>query len=148
MDVRAVLFRFLNRFDLAALRNLAALARVEGFDFLDRLIVQIENDLVRLDDPHEFFLCASNGENLVGVGGITPDPYLSDAKVGRVRHVYVHPQARRSGIGRRLIYEIECRAAATYSSLRLRTDTSTGARFYEALGYRSVSDPNATHVKI
>ncbi len=142
-----MMIRILEQWDLDAVRDLAALARSEGFQFLDRLVAELENQTVRLDAADEFFVCAIEQSRIVAVGGITPDPYANEPNVGRVRHVYVHPKARRSGIGRALIVALEQRAPRSYSTLRLRTDTPAAARFYEALGYRPVIDVDATHIK-
>lgn len=142
-----MLIRTISLSDLNDLRRLAEIAGAEGFKFLHRLVQAVEKGDVALDDPHEFFLCAVLHGDVIAVGGVTPDPYVDATDVGRVRHVYVHPQHRSKSVGRRLVREIEARAQRTYSTIRLRTDTEAGARFYESLGYRAVSAANATHVR-
>ncbi|HEX6065283.1 MAG TPA: GNAT family N-acetyltransferase [Longimicrobiales bacterium] len=142
------MIRTLARSDLDAVRRLAIVASAEGFQFLERLVAQMENDTVRIDAADEFFVCAIDHGEIIGVGGVTPDPYRAEPGVGRVRHVYIRPESRRAGIGRALIMEIERRARSRYGTLRLRTDTPRGARFYEAIGYRPIVDPDATHIKL
>lgn len=133
--------------DLEELRRLADIAGAEGFKFLHRLVQLVENGDVVFDDAGEFFLCVVANGDVIAVGGVTPDPYVDATDVGRIRHVYVHPQHRSKSVGRNLVHEIEVRAKRTYSKLRLRTDTMAGARFYESLGYRAVASPDATHVR-
>ena len=133
--------------DIDDIRHLAHLASAEGFQFLDRFVSELQQDSVALDSPREFFLGFVVHGDLVGMGGVTPDPYVQDAQTGRVRHLYVRPDHRRESVGRDLLHELESRAFMTYSILRLRTDTIAAARFYEALGYRPVDDATATHVR-
>ena len=86
------------------------------------------------------------GDKLAGVGGLTSDPYLgAEPEVGRLRHLYVLPQYRRQGVGQKLVTAIVAEAKRHYDVLRLRTTTREAARFYEALGFRPVTEPNATH---
>ena len=141
------MIRTLDHSDLQALRDLAVVARNEGFQFLDRLVAAMENETVSLDGTEEFFMCITEHGRIVGVGGITADPYAGEPDVGRIRHVYVHPNARRAGLGRDLLAALEQRAPRTYGTLRLRTDTPAAASFYEALGYRPIVNRHATHFK-
>ena len=139
--------RFLNTADLKAVEGLASVAKSEGFRFLDRLLNELEAQTLELDAADNFYLCVVHDDEIVGIGGVTHDPYADGPAVGRIRHVYIHPAHRRSGLGRLLIRKIETHARDAYSVLRLRTDTPGGARFYEALGYAAVSDRAATHVR-
>lgn len=131
--------------DLPRLRELAGVASAEGFRFLDRFLGDVEADRVQLDATSEFFVAHVEGERLVSIGGVTPDPYVDDVDVGRLRHVYVHPSARRGGLGRALVEHLEERARARYAWLQLRTDTEAAARFYERLGYLPIHSKSATH---
>jgi GNAT superfamily N-acetyltransferase len=137
--------RFVSASDLNQLRRLADIASDEGFKFLHRLVDDFERGAVVFDDPAAFFLCVVDDGNLIAVGGVTPDPYMDNPEVGRIRHVYVHPQYRSKSVGRNLMREIEVHAKRAYSMLRLRTDTNAGARFYESLGYQAVASSTATH---
>jgi GNAT superfamily N-acetyltransferase len=61
----------------------------------------------------------------------------------------VRPDARRRGIGRRLVHELEQAAHQTFRALVLRTDTPTAARFYETLGYTPLPPGGtATHRRL
>lgn len=134
--------------DLPALRALAALAEGEGFLFVTRFLDELLARRVRLDAPDEFFVGALIDGQLAAIGGVTPDPYVGDPRTGRLRHLYVRPDHRGEGIGRALVAELERRAEACYACLRLRTDTSAAAAFYERLGYHPVTSSSATHQRM
>lgn len=131
--------------DRPAVARLADVAEREGFRFLRRLVPELAQGTVRLDSPREFFLGAFSGRTLLALGGVTPDPYIGEPDVGRLRHVYVAAPERGRGLGATLVAALEHRARGSYVRLRLRTDTASAARFYEGLGYVVVADPAATH---
>jgi ribosomal protein S18 acetylase RimI-like enzyme len=84
----------------------------------------------------EFLVVELDG-HVVGMGGFRPG---ADA-CGDVLRVRVHPAARRRGIGRALMAELEQRAVR--SGLRsMHLDTATNQpeamAFYQGLGYREV----------
>ena len=133
--------------DIGDVRRLAKLASAEGFAFLERFVSELEGDAVALNAAGEFFLGVVAEGEIVALGGVTPDPYVKDPSIGRLRHVYVRPDHRRASVGRQLVRELERRAANTYARLRLRTDTDAAARFYQAIGYDSIVDGTATHVR-
>ena len=140
--------RSLTATDLPELRALAMLAEDEGFRFVRRFVDDIAAGSVQLDSPTEFFLAVVEHDRLIAFGGVTPDPYIGDRDAGRVRRVYVRSGHRNQGIGEQLIRALEQRArAAGYTHLRLRTDTSAAARFYERLGYIATTDNSATHYR-
>ena len=118
----------------------------EGFQFLIRLEREFLSGEVRFDATGEAFLGAFENSELIGVGGLTRDPYSGEPRTGRVRHVYVLPEWRGRGVGRRILREIERRAIERFDSLVLRTDTSVAANFYQALGYEKLAiGGTATH---
>jgi GNAT superfamily N-acetyltransferase len=131
--------------DLSIIRGLSQLAEAEGFGFITRFADDCANGSVQLDAPGEYFYGDFDNDDLVALGGVTPDPYVHDASVGRVRHVFVRPEFRARGVGRALVDTLEARAQNRYARLRLRTDTAAAARFYERLGYHVVSNVSATH---
>ena len=155
-ELRGIVFKTTNLFamirnlvpsDIDQLRLLAELARSEGFHFLDRFVSEVQTNSLTLDSPGEFFLAFVMRNEIVGIGGVTPDPYVDEPRTGRLRHVYVRSDHRRGSVGRQLVRELEMRAQPIYATLRLRTDTVAAARFYEALGYDPIVDPTATHVR-
>ena len=145
--MKNLLTRALRPSDLSDINRLAREARAEGFHFLDRFLADLAGAAVQLDGSAEFFLGVFWGDELIALGGITPDPYVDDGAVGRLRHVFVAPAARRRGIGRQLVSSLEERAWQSYDRLRLRTDTVDASAFYAALGYASVAEDRATHSK-
>jgi len=118
-----------------ALAALLAASTGEGFRFVERLAREWQEGKARFDRPGELLLAAYHGASIVAIGGLTADPYTEEPALGRLRHLYVRPDARRRGIGRRLVQALELAAQQTYRALVLRTDTEAAARFYEALGY-------------
>ncbi len=87
-----------------------------------------------LASPDAAFLGAFVGERLVGCGG-----YVNHAGgYGELKRMFVRPEARGLGIGRRLLAALEMHAAAAgLTILRLETGVSQpeALRLYEGAGY-------------
>jgi GNAT superfamily N-acetyltransferase len=141
------MIRYLLPSDIHDVRRIARSASAEGFEFLQRFLSELEAESVVLNSAGEFFLGFVEDGGVVAVGGVTPDPYLNDPLTGRLRHLYVQPDHRRTSVGRQLVRELERRAANVYSTLRLRTDSQLAAEFYLAVGYDPVMDATATHAR-
>lgn len=73
-------------------------AAEEGFRFLTRLIVEWGSGANRFDAPGECLMAASLDGCLIGIGGVSVDPYMQNG-VGRLRRLYVSPVARRQNVG-------------------------------------------------
>jgi GNAT superfamily N-acetyltransferase len=124
-------------------------SREEGFQFLIRLENEFLSGEVRFDAAGETLLGAFQDPLLLGVGGLTRDPYCDDPHTGRVRHLYVLPQWRGRGIGASLLSAIELHAGAHFKALVLRTDTAAGAAFYQSHGYELLATGGtATHRRL
>ncbi|MEM7165828.1 MAG: GNAT family N-acetyltransferase [Planctomycetota bacterium] len=128
----------------ADLSRLVEVGTREGYAFLSRFVSEWETGQNQFDEPGEVLLFAYRAGTLVGFGGLNRDPYQSHASVGRVRHVYVEPKARGEDVGSALVRELVRRAHSTFQKLRLTTDHA--GRFYERLGFETVSEHKATHV--
>jgi GNAT superfamily N-acetyltransferase len=129
-----------------AIAPLLAASAAEGLRFVARLSEEWAGGAARYDAPGEVLLGGYEGGRLVGVGGLTPDPYGGGPRVGRLRRVYVLPGWRRRGVGRWLVLTPAGAAAGWYGALVLRTDMAAAARFYEALGYAPLpAGGTATH---
>lgn len=129
--------------------GLDALRRVslaEGFRMLERLERGFRSGERRFDGPGEGLFAAREAGRLIGVGGVCCDPYLDDPSVGRLRHLYVAPGARRRGVGRHLVGAAVARGASAFRRLRLRTDRDEADRFYRALGFARSDEPDVSHV--
>ena len=116
----------------------------EGFRFLVRLKEEYLTGQKCFNAPGETLLGAYHQAELLGVCGLTRDPYSNDPHIGRIRHLYIHLSARSHGIGSRLVRAIEQRAVGRFTSLVLRTDSEAASRFYMALGYEPT--PESTTV--
>src|SRR5439155_16415461 len=96
--------------------------------------------------PGEALFLATDDRAVVGVCGLTIDPYLADPAVGRVCHLYVAAHLRRQGVGARLVGAVVAEARGSFTLLRLRTDRPEADAFYLSLGFARVADePGCTH---
>jgi len=131
---------------LDAVEPLAQEATAQGFDFVRRLMDDYRSGANRFDKPGEALFAVYEESRLIGIGGLNIDAYANDARVGRVRHVYVLASHRRTGTGRALVTTIMSEAMPAFDALRLRTNTREGAAFYESLGFDRLEDQShATH---
>ncbi len=130
--------------DMEALEGLAA---SEGFNFMTRLLAEWRSGTNRFDKPGECLLGAFEGGRMIGIGGLTIDPYLPAGDAGRLRRLYVAPSARRRGIGAALVDALLQHASGQFRLVRLTTDTKAGAGFYLRCGFFQVDDDSATHAK-
>ncbi len=112
---------------------------------MERLVSEWESGAMRFDGPGECLLGAFDGCDLIGIGGISRDPYLSAPNIGRLRHLYVRKAARRRGVGSALVDQLLAKGRAVFDDVRLRTDCAEAARFYLRKGFVPIDDPSASH---
>lgn len=124
---------------------LVGVGREEGFGFLDRLIDDWRTGANRFDRPGERFVMAMEDGEVVGFSGLNVDPYVDAEAIGRLRHLYVLPSHRRKGVGSCLVHALLLDAAEHFRIIRLRTANPDAARFYEALGFGKLAQPDASH---
>ncbi|MGH2872932.1 MAG: GNAT family N-acetyltransferase [Solirubrobacteraceae bacterium] len=92
--------------------------------------------------PRGTFLLATSHHEPVGCGGLrrlTPS-------IGEIKRLFVRHPARRRGVGRLLLVELEQHAAGLgFSKLRLDTQVgATAARsLFRSMGYESIEDYNS-----
>jgi len=112
----------------------------QGFNMLERLVLEYQSGVNRFDKPGEaLFGVYRPKAGIVAVGGLNLNPYPDDPGAGRVRRVYVHSSFRQQGLGRAIVEAIVAEARrAHYVSLVLRAPKSA-FRFYESLGFEAVS---------
>jgi GNAT superfamily N-acetyltransferase len=129
--------------------ELAADAVADGQKLLEVLREDWDSGALRFDRPGEALYAAHAGEALLGLCGLTRDPYLKDGSAARVRRLYVRRAARRHGAGRALLGAVVAGATlGGWSRLRVRAPVASFA-FYEACGFlRAVGEPAATHVRL
>ena len=121
-----------------SLARLAEIAALERHGMLDRLISDFHEGSNRFSRPGEGLWVMHEGEDAIAVGGVNIDPYYDDSSLGRIRHLYVHPERRCCGVGTGLMMLIEGGGAAYFESYQLFTANPVAAKFYEALGYARV----------
>jgi GNAT superfamily N-acetyltransferase len=122
--------RVLTSLDIPQLAVLIAESEAEGFRFLARLRRDDSVDTAYLESGHFVVLGNFDGERLIATGGLTPDPYLADPAIGRVRHVYVTSAYRRRGVGRQLMAALDQHAilgtgCSDFAPIRLALPLST-----------------------
>jgi GNAT superfamily N-acetyltransferase len=127
------------------IEHLREAALAEGHGFVERTGDEWESGANRFDHPGEALFLARIGDRVVGMCGLNIDPYLSDPRVGRIRHLYVLPDFRRQGVGRQLAEACLDQAANGFDRVRLRTVNPQAARFYSSVGFSEVAEDSATH---
>ncbi|MEM6987307.1 MAG: GNAT family N-acetyltransferase [Pseudomonadota bacterium] len=111
---------------------------LEGHCMVARLAARYRSGENTFSSPGEALFGAFRSTDLVGIGGLNVDPYFSDATIGRVRHLYVLPQARKLGVGRALVLCIEDEAQKHFTRVQLQSPTNAASAFYQGLGYTAV----------
>ena len=103
-----------------------------------------------LEPPDGVFVVAWDGDTAVGCGGVRKH----DATTGEVKRMYVAPEARRRGVSRAVLRELEGRARVIgYTRLVLETGTMQpeAIALYESEGYTRIAGygyyGDATHVR-
>lgn len=117
----------------------------ENHQFLKRLQENWISGENRFDKIGETHVVAVEGAKAVGICGLNIDPYLDDPTIGRVRHLYVHPEFRRLTIGSILVEEVIEEAKEHFKVLRLRTNDEGAAAFYLKHGFKESILDNETH---
>jgi GNAT superfamily N-acetyltransferase len=144
--MQSIQIRPIDALQSQAWQNLLKTSLEEGYDFVQKLYDEYDNATNRFDSKGAILLAASLEGELLGVGGLHPDPYLQMANVGRIRHVYVLPTYRRQGLGRDLVLALIQHARSHFELLTLRTLTKHGDSFYKSLGFSDEARyDNATH---
>lgn len=128
------------------IESLVAEAKQEGFEFVARTVEEWSSGVNRFSRVGEGVWGLVCGAELIGVGGLNFDPYVEEAGVGRVRHLYIRRDYRRTGCAGLLMNTIIGRARTYFRVLRLFTANPTAARFYEGLGFERVEGERVSHV--
>ena len=120
-------------------------AVAEGFKFVTRLTLEWHSGSNRFDAPGECLISAYQEQQLVGIGGLSVDPF-THARTGRLRRVYVSPASRGQQVGRRVVSALLAHAALHFESVRLYTDTAQASTFYLRCGFTLTAEVHATHI--
>lgn len=111
-------------------------ALLEGHNFLSKMKREwLEGKNRFALDQEALFAAYSNDGILIGIGGLNRDPYIEDPTIGRVRHVFVASNFRRSGVGEALLNKIVEHARKHFEVIRLKTRNPAAVLFYERLGF-------------
>lgn len=116
----------------------------EDFRFLTRLIAEWNSGANRFNAPGECLMAAYRNKQLIGIGGLSVDPY-ADKNMARLRRVYVSASSRRHHVGQTLVKALVAHAALRFQNLCLFTDTAVGDAFYLKCGFTRIEDVHATH---
>jgi GNAT superfamily N-acetyltransferase len=130
-----------SEFDVTALDALCAESVAEGYKIVVRLCDEWHSGVNRFGAVGEALFVAQSSTGILGVCGLNRDPYIDDASIGRVRHLYVRPSYRRQGIGRALVKAVMDAASIHFRTLRLRT-TPAAESFYRVLGFQGITSGN------
>lgn len=118
----------------------------EGYKLIQTLWDEYLSGKARFDSDGAALYGVYADETLVAIGGVHRDPYLVQPDIGRIRHVYVMPEDRRTGVGRRLMTALINHSRGNFAFLTLRTPTEHADAFYVSLGFsREPRFEHATH---
>jgi len=121
-------------------------AAQEGCKFVDRMFDDWAQGINRFDQPGEILVAAQFKDRVIGVGGLNREPYEPSDQLGRLRHLYVVPDYRRTGVATMVVNGLLEHGASSFAQVRLRTSGPEAAAFYEALGFQKLVASTATHV--
>ena len=127
--------------DFAALR---VAAEREDFHFLGRLAQRWDGARYDADDLASVWGVRVDGA-LAAIGAQTYDEYDPSPSHRRIRHFYVRPDRRRSGVGRALAQQLIKDAHAIAPRLHLRATHAASRAFWEAVGFARVDREDRTH---
>ncbi|MEE4859230.1 GNAT family N-acetyltransferase [Pseudomonas viridiflava] len=120
-------------------------AIAEGFRFLTRLMSEWHSGKNRFNAPGECLMAAYLNQQLIGIGGLSVDPY-NQPNTARLRRVYVVPAAINQHVGHALVKALVAHAALHFQKVHLSTGTSAGDAFYLCCGFMRTEDAHATHI--
>ena len=128
----------------ATFEALAQTARDEGYTFLDRLAARWRGAEYDTDADASVFGVFGEGA-LIAIGAQTYDEYDPSPAHRRLRHFYVHPDARRNGVGRALAGALIQEAFQRAPLLHLRATHDLSRAFWDAMGFERVDRPDRSH---
>lgn len=124
--------------------DLAGTARTEGYNFLDRLGARWKDSAYDRDRDAGVFAVFCK-DRPIAIGAQTHDEYDPSPDHRRLRHFYVHPDSRRSGVGRTLAAALIQEAFQRAPLLHLRATHALSTAFWDAMGFERVDRPDRSH---
>ncbi len=138
MDRKRVAVERVIKYPIEGLDELVHFSVREGFTFLSRLQKDWMDGSNQFMGYGEGYYSCRYGELLIGLGGISKDPYVGRGQQGRIRRFYVHPNYRRKGVGRLLMETILASHRNYFQRINLYTDNGSAAIFYQSMGFDRV----------
>lgn len=127
--------------------ELIELSEKEGETFLTRMKSEWLEEKNCFDKKGEAVYGIFQDSKMIAVCGRNIDPYAGDESIGRIRHLYVRPDYRKTGLGRLLVTKALNEGESFFSSIRLRTFNDNASAFYCSLGFKKVEkDEYVTHI--
>jgi len=127
--------------------DLAGSARAEGYTFLDRLSARWRYGAYANDRYASVFAIFGDATP-IAIGAQTFDEYDPSPDHRRLRHFYVHPDARRAGIGRSLAGALIQEAFQIAPRLHLRATHAQSIAFWDAMGFKRVQRDDRSHILV
>lgn len=137
--------KVISDFNVIKLTELAIEAKLEGYNFAQRIIDEWINEKNNFNKKGEVLYGVFYKNKCIAIGGLNIDPYQDSDKVGRVRHLYVSKDHRRNGVARKLLKKIIISAKKNFNILRLSTKNPAAAILYEGFGFRKTDGYKQTH---
>jgi ribosomal protein S18 acetylase RimI-like enzyme len=111
----------------------------------------LEELQIQLTDRHSRVFGAFEGEQLVGISGISRDPESKRRHTARIRLLYVSPAHRSRGIARQLLTSVVDYAASIPGirqiKLSVTCNNASAQHLYAAFGFKTyATDPNVLRV--
>lgn len=118
---------------------------VFGFNMLRRLEENWLTNHNRFDKSGEKLSGAFNDGVLIGLCGLNHDPFTSQARTGRLRHLYVGIEWRRMHVGSLLLREVLNNSDRWFDVINTNAPPSAFT-FYERAGFIPLTDADkVTH---
>ena len=117
--------------DIEELRNES---KKEGYNLIERLINDFISGKNKFNRLGEVLIVYEVGGKIIGVCGLNVDP--ANLERGRIRRLYVLPQYRNKGIGRKLVRELINYSTKNFKSVSVNIGDLKISKFYEELGFK------------
>jgi ribosomal protein S18 acetylase RimI-like enzyme len=127
------------------LLELANEAKDEGHDFVQKTIDDWNSGTNDFSKESELLFGVFYKTDCIGIGGLNIDPYTTDRKTGRIRHLYVSNIHRKKGIGKLILNKLIESSKGSFDKLRLYTENSLAISFYENYGFKKSSANKESH---
>ena len=132
--------------NIDGLQEMAEESTANGQSSIQKTVDEWKSEVNKFSKPGEILYGIVVDGIIVAMGGLNQDPYINDANVGRVRHVYVLKKYRGFGLSRIILNLIINLARENFKTLRLSTMNPVAASLYESMGFEKIDEFKATHI--